>query len=54
MDGSKATPLEQQMSHALKVLRDARTVGDVTEILTAEKRLDRLLDRYIAKSIAVS
>ena len=54
MDGSKASPLEQQMMHALKVLRDARIVDDVTVISVAEQRLDRLLDRYIAKRIAVS
>ena len=49
----KPTPLEQQIVHALKVLREARAAGDVSNILTAEKRFDRLLDRYMDKSTSL-
>ena len=39
------TPLTQQVTHALKVLRDARKDGDAQRIYVAACRLDRLLDR---------
>jgi len=43
------TPLTQQISYALTVLRDARQDGDPDRIHIAAARLDRLIDRYSAK-----
>lgn len=40
------TPLTRQITAALKVLRTARFDNDETAICIAERRLDRLLDRY--------
>ena len=47
MKGSR--PLQQQITHALTVLRDARQVGDVATIEVASARLDRLIDRFSEK-----
>ena len=43
------TPLTQQISYALTVLRDARDDGNAHQIHVAAARLDRLIDRYAAK-----
>lgn len=47
---TKPTPLTQQMTHALHVLRAARCDGDSQRIDTAAARLDRLLDRYAERN----